>query len=211
MIVPSELASELAEIGRSCQARGWLLATSGNLSAVVSRDPLRLAITASGTDKGRLGPDGLLVIDENGSPVESGSGLKPSDEALLHVEIVRSRGAGSVLHTHSIWSTLLSDRHAVAGGLMIRGYEMLKGLDGVTTHEHSEWIPIVENSQDMRGLASRIGGALRSRPAAHAILLRGHGLYTWGASVGMAKRHLEALEFLLELEGRRGEAVEGPR
>jgi hypothetical protein len=26
---------------------------------------------------------------------------------------------------------------------------MLKGLDGVTTHEHREWIPILPNSQDM--------------------------------------------------------------
>jgi len=30
-----------------------------------------------------------------------------------------------------------------------------------------------------------------------------HGLYTWGESVAEARRHLEALEFLFEVEGRR--------
>jgi len=33
-----------------------------------------------------------------------------------------------VLHTHSVWSNILSDAHAREGGLSIEGYEMLKGL-----------------------------------------------------------------------------------
>jgi len=38
---------------------------------------------------------------------------------------------------------------------------------------------------------------------AHGVLLSRHGLYTWGQSVAEARRHLEALEFLFEVEGRR--------
>ena len=75
---------------------------------------------------------------------------------------VRVRGAGAVLHTHSLWSTLLSDCHAAAGGLAIEGYEMLKGLEGVATHEHREWIPILENDQDM----VRLAGGVRTRSTA---------------------------------------------
>ena len=45
--------------------------------------------------------------------------------------------------------------HAAAGGLAIEGYEMLKGLDGVPTHEHREWLPIVDNDQDMRAAGRR--------------------------------------------------------
>lgn len=202
MTVPRELVEELTEIGRDLHARGWLLATSGNLSAVVSRDPLRLAITSSGANKGRLGPAAFLLIDENTNVVGDGPGRMPSEEARLHVEIVRSRGASAVLHTHSVWSTVLSERHAADGGLLIQGYEMLKGLDGVTTHDHAEWLPILENAQDMAELASRVAGELRRRPEAHGLLLRGHGLYAWGSSPSAAKRHLEALEFLLEIEGR---------
>jgi len=37
----------------------------------------------------------------------------------------------------------------------------------------------------------------------HGFLLRGHGLYTWGRDVTEAKRHVEVLEFLLEVTGRK--------
>ena len=38
----------------------------------------------------------------------------------------------------------------------------------------------------------------------HGVLLSRHGLYTWGrTSVAEVRRHLEALEFLFEVEGRR--------
>src|SRR6266511_680446 len=129
----SAFVKELADIGRQCYARGWALGTSGNFSAVVSRDPLRLAITTSGVDKGLLSANEVVEIDEQGTVV-AGSG-RPSAEASLHLTIARARRAGAVLHTHSIWSTILSDA-ATEDGLAIEGYEMLKGLDGVRTHEH---------------------------------------------------------------------------
>src|SRR6476660_417534 len=124
-----ELAPELAEVARQFYARGWALGTSGNFSAVSSRDPLRLAITASGVDKSALSASQIVEIDEHGR-VLSGSG-RPSAEAALHVAIVRARGAGAVLHTHSIWSTILSELHGAERGLRLSGFEMLKGLDGV--------------------------------------------------------------------------------
>jgi methylthioribulose-1-phosphate dehydratase len=176
----AEIATILAEIGRHCYARGWALGTSGNFSAVSNRDPLRLAITVSGVDKGHLSTEQIVEIDERGNVIR-GLG-QPSAETNLHLTIVRARNAGAVLHTHSIWSTILSDA-ATDGGLAIEGYEMLKGLQGVTTHEHREWVPIVENSQDCRALAESFAEILRQRPATHAILLRRHGLYTWGADL----------------------------
>jgi methylthioribulose-1-phosphate dehydratase len=116
--------------------------------------------------------------------------------------IVRVRGARAVLHTHSVWSTILSEAGASAGGVGIAGYEMLKGLAGVKTHEHREWLPIIENSQDMPALALAVEQALRQHPLAHGFLLRGHGLYTWGRDLAEARRHVEILEFLLEVIGR---------
>lgn len=196
-----ELSSALADAGRYFYARGWVLGTSGNFSAVLQRDPLRLLITASGLDKGSLTAEQFLEIDES-CKVLSGEG-KPSAEALLHTVIVRLRGAGAVLHTHSVWSTLLSDHHGEQGGLEISRYEMLKGLEGVKTHQHREWLPIVENSQDMPALAATVESALRSHPECHGFLLRAHGLYTWGEDVAQARRHVEILEFLLEVLGRR--------
>ena len=200
----AKAAESLAEIGRGFYARGWVLGTSGNFSAVVSREPLRLTITSTGLDKGRLTPAQFLEID-NTANVVRGNG-RPSAEALLHLAIVRGVNAGAVLHTHSVWSTVLSGTHARHGGIALQGYEMLKGLAGVATHEHREWLPILENSQDMVELADRVAHTLRGKPDIHGFLLQEHGLYTWGESLAEAKRHVEILEFLMEVLVRSGAA-----
>jgi methylthioribulose-1-phosphate dehydratase len=167
---------------------------------VVSRDPLRLAITVSGVDKGLLTVGGIVEIDER-RKVVAGSG-KPSAEASLHVAIARARGAGAVLHTHSIWSTILSD-NAPETGLAIEGYEMLKGLGGVQTHDHREWLPILDNTQDWAAAVPQVESMLAARPDAHGFLIRRHGLYTWGRDLADAKRQVEILEFLFEVMGRK--------
>ena len=197
----ANIKQQLAERVRQFYARGWVMGTSGNFSAVLGRDPLRLAITPSGADKGRLDPSQLLEIDQAGA-VLAGSGA-PSAETLLHLAVIRSRGCGSVLHTHSIWSTLLSDAHFASGALAISGYEMLKGLEGVRTHEHRQLLPILENSQDMTALSTQVTATLTAHPACHGFLLRRHGLYTWGADLAQATRHLEILGCLFEVLGRR--------
>jgi methylthioribulose-1-phosphate dehydratase len=202
-----ELAAELAAIGREFYARGWVLGTSGNLSAVITREPLRIAITSSGLDKGTLATAHFLEVDADANVIE-GEG-RPSAETLLHIAVARLRGAGAVLHTHSVWSNILSDAHAREGGITIEGYEMLKGLEGVSTHEHSEWLPVIENSQDMRSLARSVEAMLGEHPNAHGFLLRRHGLYTWGSNLAEAKRHVEIFEFLLEVLGRTSLKTEG--
>jgi methylthioribulose-1-phosphate dehydratase len=199
----SKAARELAAIGRRFYSRGWVMGTSGNFSAVVSRKPLRLAITASSLPKGTLRPSDILQCDGEGRAIGRAS-KKPSAETLLHVEIVRRRSAGAVLHTHSVWSTMLSEAWASSPdvAVAIEGYEMLKGLAGVTSHEHRELVPIVENDQNMPRLAGRVGDVLERHPEAHAFLLRRHGLYTWGETLADAERHIEILEFLFETIGR---------
>jgi len=197
-----DIAGDLVAISRSFYARGWALGTSGNFSAVLSREPLRLAITPSGADKGELAAEQIV---ETGWGMDDADNLKgkPSAEALLHINVVLERGAGAVLHTHSVWSTILSDYHIGRGGFFIEGYEMLKGLAGVATHEHREWLPIVENSQDMQALAAETRRMLDENPKVHGFLIRRHGLYTWGKDLAEAARHVEILEFLLESVGRR--------
>lgn len=201
------IETRLVELVRSCYARGWVLGTSGNFSAVVSREPLSLTVTCSGLDKSCLCEDQFVRVNASGAVTE-GAG-RPSAETALHLVVVQERHAQVVLHTHSVWSTILSGLHASQQGLWIEGYEMLKGLQGVTTHTHREWVPIIENDQDMPRLAAVVESVLRQHPEAHGFLLRNHGLYTWGEDLAQAKRHLEILEFLLEALGRTRSAAAG--
>jgi len=195
-------ARGIAEIGKGFYSRGWVFGTSGNLSAVVRQNPVQLAITASGFDKGSLRASQIVLIDAQERVVRGK--YKPSAEAAIHLAIVRARGAGAVFHTHSASGTILSERHASDGYVELGGYEMLKGFEGVHTHEHTERLPILENSQNMRELAARIADLLANQPDIHGLLLRRHGLYTWGGNLGEAKRHVEILEFLTEVLVRSG-------
>ena len=196
--------SELIGIGREFHGRGWSLGTSSNYSVVTSRDPLQLTITGSGFDKGRLTPNDFVVVDAHGNPVTTG-GPKPSAETLLHALLARCAGAGAVLHTHSVAATVLSELHASAGWLPISGYEMLKGLAGITTHETRVNIAIVANTQDIAALAAelepRVSGP--SPEIRHGFLMAGHGLYTWGRDLAEARRHIEVLEFLFDVLTRK--------
>ena len=202
--LPSSLAPEaeaLCATARWSYTRGWVPATSGNFS-VCDRDIARMLISPSGLDKGTMTPEHLLLTDMEGRVLSSSA--RPSAETALHVVLYRERPqAAAILHVHSVWNTLLSARYVNIGYAPIEGYELLKGLGGVSTHEHRECVPILENSQDYAELSDALALALRQFPGAHGVLLSRHGLYTWGNSVAEARRHLEALEFLFEVEERR--------
>ena len=94
----AQIALNLASIAEDFHLRGWVVGTSGNLSAVVNREPLHLAMSPSGVDKGELTQEQILLIDEHARVLVT-TQAKPSDESPLHVRIVKQRGAGAVLHT----------------------------------------------------------------------------------------------------------------
>lgn len=192
----------LREAGRIFWERGWSVGTSSNYSAVVSRDPLTLLVTASGQHKGRLSRRDFVLVDGEGQLIADGQ-PKSSAETLLHCLAARDPGVGAVLHTHSVWATVLSDRYAPQGGVLLEGYEMLKGLSGVTTHEHTEWLPIFNNTQDIASLAEQVEAYQASATRiSHGYIIRRHGIYTWGRDIDEAFRQIEILEFLLECLGR---------
>jgi len=199
---PASLESEaeaLCATARWCYGRGWVPATSGNFSV---RDGTRILITPSGLDKGVVAPADLLEVDGEGRAI--GGRGKPSAETGLHLVLYRARPeAGAILHVHTVWNTLISGHHAARAYVPLEGYEILKGLSGVTTHAHLERVPVLENTQNYAELGRGLAEALDENPHAHGVLLSRHGLYTWGQSVAEARRHLEALEFLFEVEGRR--------
>lgn len=186
-------AEALAEVGRLFGARQWCLATGGNFS--LRLDANRCLITQSGSDKSRLTPDDLMVCDLEGLPARAGA--RPSAETAIHTTLYcLDERTAAVLHTHSVTSTVVS--RAAPGDLVFHGFEMQKAITGVRSHEEKVVVPVLDNDQDMRALAS----AVRQRWAlghlrACGFLVRGHGLYAWGEDLDAAQRHAEGLEFLL--------------
>lgn len=163
---------------------------------VLQHQPLQLLMAPSGVDKGQVPPGELIVVDERGE-VLTGEG-KASAETALHLRIVEATQAGAVLHTHSIPGTVLSRHYEDKEGLVLEGWEMQKGLVGITTHASCINIPVISNSQSMQELGDAVGPCLKTAPC--GFLVAGHGLYAWGADLDASKRHLEILEFLLKVK-----------
>ena len=200
---PYLLAREsLCRVVRDLGAQGWCQGTAGNFSVVLSREPVRLLMSPSGVDKRHIVPGDFLMIEAGGEawPREAG---KPSAETKIHLRLVSQVHASAVLHVHSVSNTLLGEHFMSQGGFHLRGYEMLKGLEGIGTHEAEVFVPVLRNRQDMEELSEEVGRLLDERPGLHGFLLAGHGLYTWGDSLEQAQRHVEIFEFLFECAARR--------
>ena len=186
--------------GQRLDRFGWVPATAGNLSVRLPDD--RVAITRSGGHKGFLGADGVIQVGLDGRPLCATD--RPSAETGLHCGIYRHvPEAGAVLHGHSVPVTVLS---RLAGDTIpLAGYELLKAFPGLPTHDAVVELPVFENDQDIGRLQARVEARWAAGAVTPGYLLRGHGIYVWGADMPQALLRLEAVEFMLrcELESRR--------
>ena len=190
-------AQSIVDAGRFLYDRGWSPATSSNYSARIDSD--HVAITVSGRHKGQLAAGDVMVVDLNGNPVQSN--CKSSAETLLHTVLYQVfPDAGAVLHTHSVKATVLSRLIPPGQSLELEGYELQKAFAGVTSRAGRLSVPVFDNTQDIPALAEQTAEWFRAHPEQPGYLIRGHGLYTWGATMADCLRHVEAFEFLFECE-----------
>jgi methylthioribulose-1-phosphate dehydratase len=180
-----ELAAECARY----TAMGWMRGTSGNLSVVVERDPLRLLVTVSGKDKGELTPDDVVLVDSSGRTDDP---LRvPSAEAGLHGRIAAVSGAGAVVHVHALAPVVAAEHWP--DGVELRDLEMLKGFG--RSADDVVVVPVVPNSQDMVVLGDAFEAGYRADVP--ALIVARHGVYVWGEDLRQARHRLECLEWLL--------------
>lgn len=182
LVTLSQLKSTLAQ-------RGWLRATSGNLSLLLEDG--RIAITASGTNKQENHPDDVLFVRPDGRKADQSPG-RPSAETGVHLAIYRVTKARAVIHVHTIFNNSVGLQQ---DALEVTDHEMLKAL-GHWEESARVSIPVIPNYADLTRLAEEAGQRLD--PSVPGILIRRHGVYAWGDDSPAALRHLEALEFLFE-------------
>jgi methylthioribulose-1-phosphate dehydratase len=186
------ITDALISAGHLLHQRGWLPASGGNFSARLSEG--RFLMTASGCHKGELSPSDFLAVDAEGCPESAQA--RASAETLLHCAVYRCfPAAGCVLHTHSVPATLLSRS---LDAVVLADYELLKILEGITTHRTSVSIPVFDNDQNIARLATVVEQAFADGRGHQGFLIRGHGLYAWGSDVKQARYRVEALEFLFD-------------
>ncbi|GAB6065474.1 methylthioribulose 1-phosphate dehydratase [Aquifex pyrophilus] len=190
----SEAVEEIIEAGRELHQRGWVPATSGNISVKINEE--YIAITSSGKHKGNLKPEDILLVDRNGKPIGEG---KPSAETLLHVAVYKLfPEVNAVVHTHSPNATVIS--MVFKDIVELEDYELLKAFPDIHTHEAKIRIPVFPNDQNIERLSRKVEEFFKNTEDRYGFLIEGHGLYTWGRSMKEALIHTEALEFIFDCE-----------
>jgi methylthioribulose-1-phosphate dehydratase len=197
--LPESAVQGVIALAHHAGAKDWIPATSGNFSVRI--DSNDCAITASGSDKAKLTPDGVIRASFAG-----GAHPRQSAEAPLHYLMYRmSPAIGAVTHVHAQPAVLASLALVKDNRVRIEGLELLKAFNGVKTHETHLDVPVFDNEQDMDALALRVEARLKTHGPGWGFLLAGHGIYAWGKDVPEALRHLDAFDYLftvmLKLKG----------
>jgi methylthioribulose-1-phosphate dehydratase len=189
----------LCEMLRLFYDKGWVSGTGGGICATVTGG--RLLVAPTGVHKERVQPDDLFLVDPATGTILHPprlETLRPSECTPIFRAVIRARGAGSVVHSHALSAVLAADL-AEGGAVSIRGFEMLKGINGWSWGEE-HLLPVIVNTPREPELVDQAERALaepRFNPA-YAIMVRDHGAYIWGSDVWEAKRHTEVYHFLFE-------------
>ena len=139
-----------------------------------------------------------MLVDTAGQALDH---RQPSAETQLHTALYRQfPEVTAVLHPHSLNASLAS--RLFGESIVIENCELLKALEGIATHAVRVTVPIFANDQNIPLLSARVDAHLERHPDTKAYIIADHGFYTWGTTMQDALRHVEALEFLFDLEIR---------
>lgn len=99
------LKADLVTVAKRAQHDGLCKHKSGNFS-IHDPDSGLIVVSPTGLDRDRMTPRDAVVMDLGATVVESESGLRPTSEVLMHIEIYRARPtARAIVHTHSMYAT----------------------------------------------------------------------------------------------------------
>jgi len=165
-------------------------------------EPGKVFIAPTGVHKERVVPADLFVVDTRNGAVlttPSNRALKLSECSPIFCEIIRTKGAGSVMHSHALSAVLAGDLVPSSQPLVFEQLEMLKGIKGASNQDKHA-VAIIENTSHEPDLLHQMRRVLADPAYAksYCILVRDHGAYIWGRDIWETKRHAEIYHFLCD-------------
>lgn len=186
----AELKKQALEANLDLVKQGLVIFTFGNASAIDREEGL-VAIKPSGVLYEKLSPDDMVIADLDGKIVEGK--LRPSSDLATHLLLYREFPAiGGVAHTHSEYATAWAQ-----AGRPIPPFG--------TTHADYFYgeVPVTEELTDQEigsEYVHNTGMAIVRRfknldpMAVPAVLVAGHGPFTWGRDALDAAHNAALLE-----------------
>ena len=184
----------IVEAARALVARGYLMATGGNVSVRIAGQDA-FAITPSNYDYMKMMPADVCVLKPDLSRIEGT--LEPSVESAMHAGIYRVRGdVNAIVHTHQVYCSALTLIKAPIPALFDEQARFL----GRTV----KIIPYAPSGTGM--LAKTIAKHVRDHN--NAYMMQNHGALVFGHDMERAVHNVEVLEkcalaYLLALTSER--------
>lgn len=174
------LREQVVQVGLDALAVGIVHGTAGNMSIRDAESGL-IAISPSGMPYPQVTPADVVIVDVNANVVDGRR--KPSSETPLHTMIMKARpDVTAIVHTHSHYSTVVS---------CIRSY--LPPILTETTVVVGPRIPVTRYG--LTGTPDFGASVIEvMTPELKAVLLKNHGLITFGESFAAALTYSEIVE-----------------
>ncbi|KAK4293585.1 hypothetical protein Pmani_033730 [Petrolisthes manimaculis] len=193
----------ICELSREFYRLGWFNGTGGGIT-IKQKDMIYVA--PSGVQKERLQPDDIFAIDEDGEMIAKPhykKVLKLSQCTPIFLLAYKMRGAGAVIHNHSI-NAVLATLNFPGDTFTITHLEMIKGIQHASEERAMRYdeelvIPIIENTPLEADLVDSMSEAMELYPDTCAVLVRRHGVYVWGPTWQQAKTMAESYDYLFQI------------
>ncbi len=169
---------DIADICHKLYDRGYLVATSGNVSVRIDN---RILITPMATRKDRVVADAIVVCDENGSPLTAGP--RPSSEIEMHKAVYAARPEiYAAIHAHPAYCVACSLIGVSLTEIMVPELVVYTG-------------PAPTVPYAMPGSKEQADAVKPFLADHNAMLLERHGVLVMGADLAEALSRLEQLEY----------------
>lgn len=177
---------------------GLVLLTWGNASGV-DRDAGLVAIKPSGVDYERLRPEDIVIVSlETGEPVEGD--LRPSSDTPTHVYLYkRFEDIGGIVHTHSPQAVAWAQAERDLPCLGTTHADHFYGAVPVTRRMRQAEIREAYEHNTGVVIAERFEEAALDPMQIPAVLVAGHGPFTWGSSPQAAVTNAVVLESVAQM------------
>lgn len=172
------LKEEVFEANQSLVRHGLVIFTFGNASGF-DRSSGMVAIKPSGVPYESMTPDDLIVTDLEGRIVEGT--LRPSSDLPTHLGLYRAfKGVNGVVHTHSRYATAWAQAGVEIPCLGTTHADYFRGAIPLTPAMTPPEIESEYERNTAEVIVRRFAGM--DPLATPAVLVSGHGPFTWGAS-----------------------------
>ena len=172
--------------------RGLVIYTWGNVSGI-DRDKGVVAIKPSGVSYDDMTWEQIVLIDlEDGKTIEEGA-LNPSSDTPTHLYLYRAFPAlGGITHTHSTYATAWAQAGKDIPCMGTTHADGFRGCVPCTRYVDPEETERAYEAETGKVIAE----AFKGRDPMHtpAVLVRGHGPFTWGKDAAKSVYNAAVLE-----------------